>query len=102
MQAFSSTVRDLYALAEYASPDQFLTRAIGLMQMWIRFDGAIFGTGEAGDPGMQGMLGAQLATPPASHGRKDIRAGTVPLHRRPSTSRWTLPRTRRMAQRCRD
>jgi hypothetical protein len=46
MQAFSSTVRDLYALAEYASPDQFLTRAIGLMQMWIRFDGAIFGTGE--------------------------------------------------------
>lgn len=46
MQAFSSTVRDLYALAEYASPDQFLSRAIGLMQMWIRFDGAIFGTGE--------------------------------------------------------
>ena len=46
MQAFSSTVRDLYALAEYASPDQFLQRAIGLMQMWIRFDGAIFGTGE--------------------------------------------------------
>ncbi len=65
MQAFSSTVRDLYALAEYASPDQFLTRAIGLMQMWIRFDGAIFGTGEAGDPGVQGMLGSQLATPPA-------------------------------------
>lgn len=46
MQAFSSTVRDLYALAEYASPEQFLTRALGLMQMWIRFDGAIFGTGE--------------------------------------------------------
>ena len=46
MQAFSSTVRDLYALAEYAAPDQFLQRAIGLMQMWIRFDGAIFGTGE--------------------------------------------------------
>ena len=46
MQAFSSTVRDLYALAEYASPDQFLQRAISLMQMWIRFDGAIFGTGE--------------------------------------------------------
>ncbi len=46
MQAFSSTVRDLYALAEYASPDQFVSRAIGLMQMWIRFDGAIFGTGE--------------------------------------------------------
>jgi DNA-binding CsgD family transcriptional regulator len=46
MQAFSSTVRDLYALAEYASPDQFLQRAISLLQMWIRFDGAIFGTGE--------------------------------------------------------
>lgn len=55
MQAFSSTVRDLYALAEYASPDQFLTRAIGLMQMWIRFDGAIFGTGEAGDAGGHGL-----------------------------------------------
>lgn len=64
MQAFSSTVRDLYALAEYASPDQFLTRAIGLMQMWIRFDGAIFGTGEAGDPGVHGMFGTQLVTPP--------------------------------------
>ena len=46
MQAFSSTVRDLYALAEYAAPDQFLQRAISLMQMWLRFDGAIFGTGE--------------------------------------------------------
>lgn len=46
MQAFSSTVRDLYALAEYASPDQFLTQAIGLLQNWIRFDGALFGTGE--------------------------------------------------------
>lgn len=46
MQAFSSTVRDLYALAEYAAPDQFLHRAIGLIQHWIRFDGAIFGTGE--------------------------------------------------------
>ncbi len=46
MQAYSSTVRDLYALAEYASPDQFLTRAIELMKTWIRFDGAIFGTGE--------------------------------------------------------
>ncbi len=62
MQAFASTVRDLYALAEYASPDQFLTRAIGLMQMWIRFDGAIFGTGEAGDPGVRGMLGTQTVT----------------------------------------
>ena len=46
MQAFSSTVRDMYALAEYAAPDQFLTQAINLLQMWIRFDGAIFGTGE--------------------------------------------------------
>ncbi len=46
MQAFSSTVRDLYALAEYASPDQFLGRAIELIQSCIRFDGAIFGTGE--------------------------------------------------------
>ncbi len=46
MQAFSSTVRDLYALAEYASPDQFLARAIELIQTCIRFDGAIFGTGE--------------------------------------------------------
>lgn len=46
MQAFSSTVRDLYALAEYASPDQFLTQAIGLLQNWIRFDGALLGTGE--------------------------------------------------------
>ncbi len=56
MQAFSSTVRDLYALAEYASPDQFLTRAIGLMQMWIRFDGAIFGTGERADHQSLSML----------------------------------------------
>ncbi len=68
MQAFSSTVRDLYALAEYASPDQFLTRAIGLMQMWIRFDGAIFGTGEAGDPGVHGLFGSQLVTQPAPQG----------------------------------
>ncbi len=63
MQAFASTIRDLYALAEYASPDQFLTRAIGLMQMWIRFDGAIFGTGEAGDPGVRGMFGTQSVSP---------------------------------------
>ena len=47
MQAFSSTVRDFYALAEYATPDQFLTQAIGLLQTWIRFDGALFGTGES-------------------------------------------------------
>ncbi len=45
LQAFSSTVRDLYALAEYAAPEQFLSQAIGLLQTWIRFDGAIFGTG---------------------------------------------------------
>ena len=50
MQAFSTTVRDLYALAEYAAPDQFLERAISLLQMWIRFDGAIFGTGERSNP----------------------------------------------------
>ncbi len=47
MQAFSSTVRDLYALAEYAAPDQFLSQAINLLQTWIRFDGAIFGTGDS-------------------------------------------------------
>ncbi|MFM7670136.1 MAG: response regulator transcription factor [Betaproteobacteria bacterium] len=50
MQAFSTTVRDLYALAEYAAPEQFLERAISLLQMWIRFDGAIFGTGEKSNP----------------------------------------------------
>ncbi|MFZ9366878.1 MAG: response regulator transcription factor [Burkholderiaceae bacterium] len=50
MQAFSTTVRDLYALAEYAAPEQFLERAINLLQMWIRFDGAIFGTGEKSNP----------------------------------------------------
>ena len=77
MQAFASTVRDLYALAEYASPDQFLTRAIGLMQMWIRFDGAIFGTGEAGDPGVQGMFGTQWVTPPASNGSHEKQGRSV-------------------------
>ena len=50
MQAFSTTVRDLYALGEYAAPEQFLERAISLLQMWIRFDGAIFGTGEKSNP----------------------------------------------------
>ncbi len=73
MQAFSSTVSDLYALAEYASPDQFLTRAIGLMQMWIRFDGAIFGTGEGGAAGAHeagvSQLMAMPATPAANAGR---------------------------------
>lgn len=49
MQAFSSTVRDFYALAEYASPEQFLAQALPLLQTWIRFDGAIFGTGEASE-----------------------------------------------------
>ena len=68
MQGFSSTVRDLYALAEYASPDQFLTRAIGLMQMWIRFDGAIFGTGEPGDPGIGSVSGSQWVAQPAIAG----------------------------------
>lgn len=48
MQAFSSTVRDMYALAEFAAPDQFLSQAISLLKTWIRFDGAIFGTGESG------------------------------------------------------
>jgi DNA-binding CsgD family transcriptional regulator len=46
LQAFSNTVRDIYALAEYANPDQFLHRAIELLQSWIRFDGVVFGTGE--------------------------------------------------------
>lgn len=58
MQAFSSTVRDLYALAEYAAPDQFLSQAISLLQTWIRFDGAIFGTGEAGKPTAATLLNA--------------------------------------------
>ncbi len=61
MQAYSSTVRDLYALAEYASPDQFLTRAIELMKTWIRFDGAIFGTGERA--GALSSPGPEFATP---------------------------------------
>lgn len=56
MQAFSSTVRDMYALAEYAAPDQFLTQAISLLQMWIRFDGAIFGTGEASKKNVLSVL----------------------------------------------
>lgn len=63
MQAFSSTVRDLYALAEYASPDQFLTRAISLMQMWIRFDGAIFGTGERANLQSVTMLESDAVAP---------------------------------------
>ncbi len=66
MQAFSSTVRDLYALAEYASPDQFLSRAIGLMQMWIRFDGAIFGTGERASLQAVTMLESDAAAPAAT------------------------------------
>ena len=64
MQAFSSTVRDLYALAEYAAPDQFLSQAIGLFQTWIRFDGAIFGTGgDAGKPVATSLLTADGAAP---------------------------------------
>lgn len=66
MQAFSSTVRDLYALAEYASPDQFISRAIGLMQMWIRFDGAIFGTGERANLQPVTMLQSDAAAPAAT------------------------------------
>lgn len=66
MQAFSSTVRDLYALAEYASPDQFVSRAIGLMQMWIRFDGAIFGTGEKVSLQSVTMLESAIAAPAAT------------------------------------
>lgn len=66
MQAFSSTVRDLYALAEYASPDQFLSRAIGLMQMWIRFDGAIFGTGEKTNLQAVTMLESDRVAPAAT------------------------------------
>ena len=56
MQAFSSTVRDLYALAEYAAPDQFLSQAIALLQTWIRFDGAIFGTGDRSRPAATSLL----------------------------------------------
>lgn len=63
MQAFSSTVKDLYALAEYAAPDQFVSQAINLLQMWIRFDGAIFGTGEAGKPPSASMLTSSKAIP---------------------------------------
>lgn len=47
MQVYSNTIRDLYALAEYATPEQFLTQAIALLKTWIRFDGVLFGTGEA-------------------------------------------------------
>ena len=64
MQAFSSTVRDLYALAEYAAPDQFLSQAIGLLQTWIRFDGAIFGTGgDAGKAAPTSLLTVDGAPP---------------------------------------
>ena len=66
MQAFSTTVRDLYALAEYAAPDQFLERAIGLLQMWIRFDGAIFGTGERSNPQSVTRLVAADSAPAAT------------------------------------
>lgn len=64
MQAFSSTVRDLYALAEYAAPDQFLNQAIGLLQTWIRFDGAIFGTGgDARKTAAKSLLTADSSAP---------------------------------------
>jgi len=63
LQAFSSTVRDMYALAEYAAPDQFLTQAINLLQMWIRFDGAIFGTGEAAQKKAVSVLNYSAESP---------------------------------------
>lgn len=63
LQAFSSTVRDMYALAEYAAPDQFLAQAINLLQMWIRFDGAIFGTGEAAQKQSVAVLDYPSASP---------------------------------------
>ncbi len=63
MQAFSSTVRDMYALAEYAAPDQFLTQAINLLQMWIRFDGAIFGTGEGSQRTTVSLLESSMVPP---------------------------------------
>ena len=63
MQAFSSTVRDMYALAEYAAPDQFLTQAINLLQMWIRFDGAIFGTGEGSQKNTLALLESSMDVP---------------------------------------
>jgi len=66
MQAFSSTVRDMYALAEYAAPDQFLTQAINLLQMWIRFDGAIFGTGEGSQRTTLSMLESAMEPPEAT------------------------------------
>ncbi len=66
MQAFSSTVRDMYALAEYAAPDQFLTQAINLLQMWIRFDGAIFGTGEGAQKNTLALLEASMDVPAAT------------------------------------
>jgi DNA-binding CsgD family transcriptional regulator len=74
LQAFSSTVRDLYALAEYAAPDQFLSQAIGLLQTWIRFDGAIFGTGgDAGKKAATSLLTVDGA-PPAVVGPKTAKA----------------------------
>jgi DNA-binding CsgD family transcriptional regulator len=66
LQAFSSTVRDLYALAEYAAPEQFLSQAIGLLQTWIRFDGVIFGTGgEVGKPLAKSLSTADSTAPVA-------------------------------------
>ena len=66
MQAFSSTVRDMYALAEYAAPDQFLTQAINLLQMWIRFDGAIFGTGDGTQKNSLALLESSMEAPTAT------------------------------------
>lgn len=76
MQAFSSTVRDMYALAEFAAPDQFLTQAIGLLQSWIRFDGAIFGTGEAGKRSALARMSSD-SHPPAVSGENLRRAADL-------------------------
>ena len=114
MQAFSSTVRDLYALAEYAAPDQFLTQAIGLLQSWIRFDGVLFGTGEGQQSGLSASLESAGVAPactvpesilakssfsddPVAHGFRHApsapaRGGIRELYRRgktPNTSRKT-------------
>ena len=83
MQAFSSTVRDLYALAEYAAPDQFLNQAIGLLQTWIRFDGAIFGTGgDARKTAAKSLLTADnsppaVIEPQAARGQASLRDDPV-------------------------
>ncbi len=68
-------LRDLYALAEYAAPDQFLTQAINLLQIWIRFDGAIFGTGEGSQKNTLSLLESSAA-PPSSTVPETLIAGS--------------------------